>query len=454
MKTRLRRNPAMREYMVHGSQPGDRFCQAADPNPRETIMCTSKMRHWLLAAICLPLCGCIGGEVVSYTRYDKAADSFARLDVYVNIETDTADELDHIAKLYKRRDRLVINVVPEFTLFSLPVLLERHGKHHYSEWPVGSAVKEEPERRTTAIDLNSIKVIPGEFFLNEYGNLCYYHQAVIPGRAVDAAMRERIPQIAAELARLAKEQRQLAAKMNSRKLSWNQVRQYIRESLEQDAANGDDKQQDGQGLLPLDSTLFCMATETSAEGLAPDAHAANVASLPTPFPREHNVRRPKREAREEDGQELLPLDATSLRLLARTADDNLVQFTREADVFRLLVPLSEYDCREAVQTVELARKVIADRQKAGKPVERELVDILKVVELRHVEGSGLRVTVHGTAFWKLAARRQESMPKPHPDKKATYHSTVAEIRSRGIEVNETDLFPTILRRFFETVERP
>ena len=417
-------------------------------------MCTLKIRHWLFAAAFLPLCGCIGGEIMSYTRYDKAADSFSRLELYVNIETDKADELDHIAKLYNRRDRLVINVVPEFKLFSSPVLLERHGKHGFSEWPVASAVEREPERRTTAVDLDSIEVMPGEFFLNEYGNLCYYHQAVIPGTAVDAAMQERIPRIAAELVKLAKEQRQLAAKMKSRKLSWNQVRQYVRESLQQDAANGDDKKEDGQGLLPLDSTLFCLATEAIVDGLAPDAHAADVASLPAPVPRENNVRRPKGDEDQEDGQELLPLDATSLRLLARAADDNLVQFTREADVFRLLVPLSKHDCMEAIQTVELARKVIAERLKAGKPVERELVDVLKAVELHHVEGSGLRVTVHGTAFWKLAARRQESMPKPTPDKEATYHGTVAEIRTRGIEVSETNLFPTVLRRFFETVERP
>ncbi len=361
-------------------------------------MFTSKTRHWLFAAVCLPLCGCIGGEVVSYTRYDKTADSFARLELYANIETNKADELDHIAKLYKRRDRLLINVVPEFKLFSSPVLLERHGKHRCSEWPVGSAVEEEPERRTTAIDLDSIEVMPGEFFLNEYGNLCYYHQAVIPGKAVDAALRERVPQIAAELAKLAKEQIELAAKEDTRKLTWNDVREAMLESL--------------------------------------------------------GEREPKPDADKAGGPEMLPLDATSLRLLARAADDHLVQFTRKADVFRLLVPLSEHDCMQAIQTVELAREVIAERQKAGKPVQQELVDALKAVEVHHVENAGLRVTVQGTALWKLAACRQESMPKPNPDKKATYHSTVVEIRSRGIEVNETDLFPTVLRHFFETAERP
>ena len=47
-----------------------------------------------------------------------------RLQLYANIATDKTDELDHIAKLYKRRDRLVVDIILEFKLFSSPVLLE------------------------------------------------------------------------------------------------------------------------------------------------------------------------------------------------------------------------------------------------------------------------------------------------------------------------------------------
>lgn len=412
-------------------------------------MSTSRIGLWLAAAACLPLCGCIGGEILSYTRYDESSDSFSFLELYVNIETDKAVELDHIGKLYERRDSLIITRFPEFKLFSSPKILERHGKHSYSSLPIAEAMTGEPERRTTAVDLDSIEIMPGEFFLNEHGNLSYYHQVVIPGKAVDAAMREQVPQIAAELARLAREQRRLAAKAGSRKLTWDEVRRELRQGLGHHEAKPNEAKEEGKTLLPLDSASFCVMAAADEDNALSGAGGADVLSMLIPIPLEDRFRIPSGDENQEDGLELLPLDSTSLHRLIMAGVDKWVQFTRKGDSFTLLVPLSERDCVEALATIELVRKLTADRLAAGKDVEEELVDVLEAMEVRHVEGSGLQVTFHGTKFWERTACRQDSMPAPVANKEAAYRSTVAAIRERGIDVNETDLFPTILRRFFE-----
>ncbi|MDY0169050.1 MAG: hypothetical protein RBS80_21085 [Thermoguttaceae bacterium] len=412
-------------------------------------MLTSRIRLWLSAAACLPFCGCIGGEIVSYTRYDESSDSFSFLELYVNIETDKAAELDHIARLYERRDTLIITGFPHFKLFSSPRLLERHGKHSYSSLPLAEAMTGEPERLTTAVDLDSIEIMPGEFFLNEHRNLSYYHQVVIPGKAVDAAMREQVPQIAAELAKLAREQRRLAAKAGSRKLTWDEVRRELRQGLGHDEAKPEEEKGNGQTLLPLDAASFCVLAATDEDNAVSNAGGTDVLTMMIPLPLEDRLKRLGADGNQEDGQELLPLDSTSLHRLIMAGVDKWVQFTRKGDSFTLLVPLSERDCVEALETIELVRKLTADRLAAGKDVEEELADVLEAVEVRHVEGSGLQVTFHGTKFWERTTRRRKSMPAPKADKEAVYRSTVAGIRERGIEVNGTDLFPTILRRFFE-----
>ena len=48
----------------------------------------------------------------------------------------------------------------------------------------------------TKVDLDSIKVMPGEFYLNAHGNLGYFHQISVPGKAIDAFLKELAPVVA------------------------------------------------------------------------------------------------------------------------------------------------------------------------------------------------------------------------------------------------------------------
>ena len=81
--------------------------------------------------------------------------------------------------------------------------------------------------KTTKADLNTIKVIPGEFYLNKHGNLSYYHQDVVPGKIVDVAIKEYTPAIAQLMAELAAEQIKLAKEENAKRLTWEDVRKMV-----------------------------------------------------------------------------------------------------------------------------------------------------------------------------------------------------------------------------------
>jgi hypothetical protein len=352
-------------------------------------------RSVLIAAACLALCGgCIKGKVLTYFRYDRATDSFACLEVYANIVTEDERELDHIAKLWNRRANLIIDPSGRFVIFSSPTIIERQGKHSFIRIPVAAKLKKEPQTLATPVDLDAISVKPGKFFLNEYNDLCYYHQSVVSGEAVDTLMRELAPQIAEGFAWAAEREIQLARKEGSKKASWDDVREDLARQLGKEKSLADDKTK---------------------------------------------------------GKNLYPLDSASLRLLIRAGAERSVEFTRNADTFSLLVPLSTRDCDEAIATFDLAKEVADERLKSGKPAKKylaELLEALKAIELRHIEGSGLRVTARVEMLSKLIARMQNSMPAPDADKKLIYRTTVAAIQGRGIAIDMEDKFPAILERFF------
>jgi hypothetical protein len=358
-----------------------------------------KQRLLLVAAVCLSsCCGCIHGNVLSYTRYDQANDSFACLEIYANIATKDEDELNHIARLWSRKDNLIINAIPEIRIFGSPTIFERRGPHGYLKLPIAQAMEKEPEAVTTSVDLDTIRVTPGEFFLNEYRNLCCSHKAVIPGATVDAAMRELMPLIADGLAQLGESQIQLAGKEGSKPTTWNDVRDSMLVSLgEKEAKPAED---------------------------------------------------------EKKGEKLLPLEKASLRLLIKAGADGSVRFTRKADAFTLVVPLSKRDCDEAVATVDLVREVVAERLKAGKQVEKDVTDVLDACEIQHLANTGLSVTVHVGKLAERKAREPISMPEPDADSKLLYRTTAASIQGRGIEINKTDLFPTIVKDFLGTATAP
>jgi hypothetical protein len=356
-------------------------------------MSNRKIGTWLLlATVCLAFGGCIKGRVLTYATYNKAADSFSFLEVYANIATKEAGELKHITTLWRRKDNLIIDPIgSQFRFLTAPTIFERHGKHGYSRISLADALKKEPEPSTTSVDLDTIQVVPGEFFLNEHKNLCYFHQIVIPGATVDALMRERAPVIAEELAKIAEEDIKNAGKKGWTKMSWDDVRNAILESV--------------------------------------------------------GEKKPKPADEKAKGPTLLPLEMASLRLMIKAGADKSVPFTRKADVFTLVLPLSPRDTDEAIATVELARQIVAKRQKAGKTVDKHIVGLLDATNVFRGEAPGLSVTVQLGKLAKLVNADQATMPTPEKDAGQEHRTTIAFLEGQGIEVNKTDQFPIVLKRF-------
>lgn len=359
-----------------------------------------RLRQLLLAAACPTLLvGCMDGKVLTFHKYDESSDSFAFMEVYANIAARGDRDVDHIAELWQRRNDLIVDVIPKIELFGSETILERRGKHGYVVTPLGQTPNQEPEVLTTAVDLDQIQVMPGAFFLNEHKSLCYYHQVVIPGSTFDAAMGEITPKIAeyfAEFAQDAQEKINRVRKDGSKPITWSDIRESIVASFDE----------------PVEKPAKIETAQTKAG----------------------------------------PLDAESLQLLIAAGADGSAKFTRDANTFTLVVPLSRRDCDEAIATIDLLRETVAERQKTGKKVDDGAWVALDAIAARHVEGSGLCVTVDLGEVWQIAARESQPMPAPNPVMAHAYQTTVASIQARGIEVNDKDLFPMILEQFNGTTK--
>ncbi len=355
-------------------------------------------RRLFLAAACLMLSGgcfgdgCISGEVLNYGRYDRATYSFMLMQCDVNIAARNDAQFDWIADLWARRTNLIINPTHQIPFLSGPAaaMIERRGKHSLREIPIGEKPATEPAEVETAVALDTIQVTPGEFFLNEYGNLCYSHETLIPGATLDASIREITPVIARGLVELAEQQRRVSGERESKPETWDDLREAILESLgEKDAKPAGDRAKN-QGSLPLDSD--------------------------------------------------------SLRLMTQAVADGSVRFTRNADAFTLVIPLSRRDCDEAVATVKLARNVVEQRRKWGREVKQGLAEWLNVFEIRSQEGAGLSLTIGLGKLDEIASQVASPMPPEDPNRKWMYQATIAAIQKRGIAVNKSDLFPMVLKR--------
>jgi hypothetical protein len=331
----------------------------------------------LLVLTCTACPGCVEADVRLFVKYEPTRDSFHLMEIYTNIHATAKSDLDHLESLWERRQSIVIDPLP-FNLWS-HMAVERKGKNRYCLTDLAARREEADKVRLTGVDLDTIKVTPGEFYLNRHRNLAYYHQMVVPGSTVDALLKELAPSIAEFMAEFAEQQIRSAGKENVRRLTWDDVRKTLLEKLAE---------------------------------------------------KDHPQAASKGQTQEEVG----PLETASLRLLIKAGAERSVKFTRSRQVFTLTVPLSKRDCHEVVATVDLVREVVADRIKAGKAVEPGLDRFLESFNVRYVAGAGLEVSLIDLAKAANAGRVDVD---PRPSKSETeYQTTRASIQGRGIAINK------------------
>ena len=341
----------------------------------------------LFLALLLACAGCIEGNVQNFVRYNPKDDTLWFLNVYTNLNATSKKDEDYLASLWRRRDSILIKplhalyVTPqgsiEFHIFSQDAI-ERIGKNQYRLIDLGSAGDKEPEIQVTSLDLDTIRVLPGRFYINDYGVLSCYHQMAVPGATVDAVLDQVTPTVAGWFVTLADEEIQ-AAKKGAKRNTWDAVRKSIVQRLNE----ADD----------------------------PKAEQKN----------------------KEEPAVIGPWEEESIRLLKSAVADKSVKLRRTGSVFMLVVPLTKKDCAEVTATFDLAKNTMDERIKAGKKVDHGFVDLLHVVHVRYAEGSGLELSVD---LVKLARIQQNVDPKPDEKKAAEYKATIEAIQARGIEIKE------------------
>ncbi|MFO0797139.1 MAG: hypothetical protein U0804_06645 [Gemmataceae bacterium] len=330
----------------------------------------------------LPLAGCVEADVQSYARYQPDDDSFRCLQVYSNLYATQARDLDHLVSLWERRAHVIINPADP-AIFGVTAF-ERKGRSRFAAVSLGQPKPTPDQVLTTRADLDTIRVRSGRFFLNEHRNLCYYQECVVPGKTLDAVLEDLRPEVADLLTRYAEDQSKDADNVTVRWLTWDEVRQQLRDQA---------------------------------------------AGRPAPRPA------PNEPARRSE----LRLDADSLRLLKKAGADRSVKLTRVRDVFSVVVPLSKRDAEEALATANVLREALTAEvgKHKGSPEERKhLLDALDGVTVRHVQGAGVEVSVNAvraiTAVRLLGGERSPVEPK-----RAGYQATVASVQGRGVAIDKT-----------------
>ena len=339
----------------------------------------------LIAGAALAASGCSGinCETYSFMRYNAKADSFRCMQLYLNLRTEEKSELDHLKSTWDRRAQLIINPLDPDILGV--TLFDRLGKHELQSFAMRF-----PGDGTTALtkaDLDSITILPGEFFLNEQLHLCFYQQVEVPGKVLDTFLEEISLALAAQISKGTLEMMREGAAQGRKRMTWDDLRADLAEQL-----------------FPH--------SETKDPG------------------RTNN--------------KLIPLDIGSIVRLIKTRWTRPVQLTRTGSVLKLFLPLSEHDTREAIATVEFLRRTAADRNVADKSVGQAL-KYLGELSLAEIEGEGLLISID-MIRWVKAGHGKFDAVLPKQDAEVCI-STVAAIERRGAQVNRTFTIKRLLTEY-------
>lgn len=145
----------------------------------------------MAAAVATALTSCISAQERDYVKYNAGRDEFSMLMVLSDIQGNDQDDLSYLEALYRNRDHWLAPAVPGGANL-MPVLagsILRTGDKTYTPLNIFASRPTSLESATTAVDLSSVKVLPGAFF-TEGGKLGYYQAVTVPGKVIDGALAE------------------------------------------------------------------------------------------------------------------------------------------------------------------------------------------------------------------------------------------------------------------------
>lgn len=305
----------------------------------------------LLVAALLP--GCLEADKTILVRYDKATDAFNILFVYqhlrggeVNNKYDPAADIEHLQNLYKNRDHLIL--LP----YGSPWPLETWGESAFLRkaerqvlnislaTPTADAVPTD-----SLVSLKDVVIRPGQFFLREPGNLCYYHSMTLPGAVVDQLLALASTQLSEHAFTQALQDELDRRLKENTKPNW----EHFRTGLIDQTCKG------------IDSSL--------GEGKTQD----NAFELESPFATD------------------------TLQRIFEAATKKQLAIKRTGTQVAIAVPMTATDVEEALKTAEAFTKAVGARLKATKPKDPEaarygawyqkLLDVphLSAIDKEHLE---------------------------------------------------------------------
>jgi len=366
----------------------------------------------VLAVAGLFALGCLRANVLDFARYDEKTDTYHFLKVYTHVAGSDA-ELDWIARLWRHRGQVI--TIPELLpVFSKESALLRVADRETQAIEIGELTTEAPPSQKADLSLAPIEIRPGKFFLSADKTLCCYHQVVVPGKLVDDLCaignkdlrRSAVRSVDTELAR---------RRDGGRTISWAQVREAIRKSV--------DKNKEPAG----DAKNSEPAQEESPAG-------------------EQDELKPR------EDEPICAMDEESLQMIRKAAKDGTLGLARKEFQLQLRVPVTPADRREAIATVEMAKKVLLDSiirgpgMDASEPMKQWETAVTAAVRAEEGPEGALLLILDVGKYVELATRDRRDA-KPIESSAADYRRAVEKVRAAGIAIDEKLTLDQVIKSF-------
>lgn len=338
-----------------------------------------------LLALTFPLlAGCLESDVTRHMKYNAEDDSFEILSVFSHIQAQTAADLDHAGDLYKVRSNLIHPIAP-IAIFTQPAWI-RKSASEYVETNLGAGTDGAPEMKKTKIDLDSITVKPGKFFVNKNGMPAYYHRIVVPGKAFDGLLAE--------------------------------FDKFIKE-LTADSVKGERKRRaEGHPILTR-AQVLAVFTRESREKI----DRKNIGTFP-----------------------FNACSEESLALLAERAAEGKLHVIRDQARFSIALPLTPADAKEIAEMLKLGkRKILESAEKED--VAPHFVAIVESFRTEVADSGSVTLSIDLGKLLSDGADEPESSKRDGNHLDNT--TVVAGLKERGIPFDEKLTHETVVKEFVE-----
>lgn len=334
--------------------------------------------------------GCVRTEKRDFVKYDEQNDTFDLLRIFANIRATGPEDFDRLETIWKRRDSILFNpMLPDlFADFTGPSIFFKKSKRNYALSDFDCVIDFDGDVQQTNIDLDSIRIIPGEFYVNSHQRLNYYHRIVVPGAIVDQMINEFKATIAASIEKFAEERLDPANNQGVERMTWDDVRKEIVAQIL------DDKQSDSPGA-----------------------------------------------------RRAAPFEPASLRMLHKVVADSSLTIERTRDEIKIVTPMTNRDAREVENTFDYLTKTTSERIELGNADKNLLLTqkFLNTLGLRVVENTGLEITVKPMIYF--AAKENDFDPAPANPKIISPRSMIRSLEARGVKINQSFSIKELAKEF-------